>query len=72
MCPANGQWSTLEPETRHARLREPITATWNGNEALHRRRAQNRNQSIKAYLVDNTALPAQGRSGWMQGSRPSQ
>ena len=54
-----GEWATLEPETRHARLREAITATWNGNEALLRRLAQERNQSIKAYLVDNTGLPAQ-------------
>ena len=54
-----GEWASLEPETRHARLREAITATWNGNEALLRRLAQERNQSIKAYLVDNTGLPAQ-------------
>lgn len=52
------EWSGLEAQARNERIRLAILETWQGSEALLRRLAQERNESIKAYLVDNAGLSA--------------
>ncbi|GGD11721.1 DUF748 domain-containing protein [Halopseudomonas salina] len=53
------EWSELDAQARNERMRNAILETWQGSEALLRRLAQERNESIKAYLVDNAGLSAQ-------------
>ncbi|WP_339843836.1 DUF748 domain-containing protein [uncultured Halopseudomonas sp.] len=53
------EWSGLSAEARNERVRDAILETWVGSEALLRRLAQERNESIKAYLVDKAGLSAQ-------------
>lgn len=52
-------WAALEPGARNERMRNAILETWQNSEVLLRRLAQQRNESIKAYLVDNAGLSAQ-------------
>lgn len=54
-----GEWSELEAQVRNERMRNAILETWQGSEALLRRLAQERNETIKAYLVDIAGLSAQ-------------
>lgn len=51
-------WQALPAEEREANLRQAITAQWGDNTAILRRLAQQRNDAIKAYLVDNAQLEA--------------
>lgn len=51
-------WQALSAEERENHLRQAITAQWGQNTAILRRLAQQRNDAIKAYLVDNAGLEA--------------
>ncbi|MBQ0741725.1 MAG: DUF748 domain-containing protein [Pseudomonas sp.] len=51
-------WQALPAEERESKLRQAITSQWGQNTAILRRLAQQRNDSIKAYLVDNANLEA--------------
>lgn len=51
-------WQALPAEEREANIRQAITAQWGDNTAILRRLAQQRNDAIKAYLVDNAQLEA--------------
>jgi hypothetical protein len=50
------EWTQLEPQARTARMRLAVLETWQGSDALLRRLAQERNASIKAYLVESAGL----------------
>ncbi|PCD01329.1 DUF748 domain-containing protein [Halopseudomonas pelagia] len=51
-------WQALPAEERERNLRQAITSQWGQNTAILRRLAQQRNDAIKAYLVDNANLEA--------------
>ncbi|WP_339652503.1 DUF748 domain-containing protein [Halopseudomonas pelagia] len=51
-------WQALSTEERENNLRQAITSQWGQNTAILRRLAQQRNDAIKAYLVDNAGLEA--------------
>lgn len=51
-------WQALSVEDREKNLRQAITSQWGQNTAILRRLAQQRNDAIKAYLVDNANLEA--------------
>lgn len=51
-------WQALSAEERASNLRQAITEYWGQRTAILRRLAQQRNDVIKAYLVDNANLEA--------------
>lgn len=54
--PVPEQWAELEVQARTERIRQAVLETWANNDALLRRLAQERNASIKGYLVDSAGL----------------